>query len=87
LVEARENLRWSQSDLAKATGLQPAAISHFETGNRRPSAHNIIRLALALHVSADWLLGLSDDNPQPEIMINGVRYVPSPNSGITKPSS
>jgi transcriptional regulator with XRE-family HTH domain len=50
----------SQSDLATKTGLQPAAISHFETGARRPSFENLRRLAVALDVSTDYLLGRVD---------------------------
>ena len=35
----------------------PAAISHFETGERRPSLENLLKLADALAVSVDYLLG------------------------------
>ena len=48
----------TQRDLAKATGLQSTAISFFETGLRLPCFENMRRLALALDVSADYLLGL-----------------------------
>lgn len=81
LVEARENLRWTQADLAKATGLQPAAISHFERGQRLPSLPNAVRLADALRVSLDWLTGRNDGVPKqhPFVEIDGVVYYPSPN--------
>ena len=59
---AREGLRGlSQGDLAKKTGLQPAAISHFETGGRKASFNNLRKLAAALDVTIDYLLGRSDD--------------------------
>ena len=80
LVEARENVRWSQADLAKMTGLQPAAVSHFETGQRLPSVPNLVRLANALQVSTDWLLGWDDSRPLRVVEIDGVRYFPSPNT-------
>ncbi len=55
---AREKLRKiSQGKLAKLTGFQPAAISHFETGARKPSFDNLKRLADALEVTTDFLLG------------------------------
>jgi len=79
LVEARESVRWSQGDLAKMTGLQPAAVSHFETGQRLPSIPNLVKLANALQVSTDWLLGLEHDRPNRVVEIDGVRYFPSPN--------
>lgn len=55
---ARVAIGMSQSDAAAVTGLQQAAISHFETGERLPSAANLRRLALAYGVSADYLLAL-----------------------------
>lgn len=53
----RDRQGLSQSDLAKKTGLQPSAISHFETGQRSPSFDNLRKLADALGVSIDHLLG------------------------------
>ncbi|MEY4246321.1 MAG: hypothetical protein RLZZ245_3906 [Verrucomicrobiota bacterium] len=81
LVESRESLRWTQADLAKATGLQPAAISHFECGQRLPSLPNAVKLADALRVSLDWLTGRNDCVPKqhPFVEIDGVVYYPSPN--------
>ena len=64
LREARETRQLSQADLATKTGLQPAAVSHFETGARRPSFDNLQRLAAALDVSTDYLLGRAD-SPEP----------------------
>ena len=80
LVEAREALRWTQDDLARVAGLQCTAISHFETGGRTPSLPNFVKLAKALRVSSDWLLGLSDDAKRVDVIVNGERYVRSPNS-------
>ena len=57
----REMRGLSQADLAKKTGLQPAAVSHFETGQRSPSFDNLRRLADALEVSVDYLLGRIDE--------------------------
>jgi len=51
----------SQGDLAETSGLQPSAISHFETGNRSPSFDNLKRLADALTVTTDYLLGRAAD--------------------------
>lgn len=47
----------NQTELAKLTALQPAAIGHFEAGRRKPSFANIRSLARALNVSSDFLLG------------------------------
>lgn len=37
--------------------MQPSAISHFETGTRKPSFDNLRILADSLDVSTDYLLG------------------------------
>ena len=57
LKATREARELSQSDLAERAGLQPTAISHFETGRRSPSFDNLKKLADALTVSIDYLLG------------------------------
>lgn len=57
LKKARETRGLSQAQLAEKTRLQPTAISHFETGGRSPSFDNLRRLADALSVSTDYLVG------------------------------
>ena len=56
LKKIREEKKLSQADLAKKADLQTAAISHFETGHRKPSFDNLKKLADALNVSIDYLL-------------------------------
>lgn len=55
LARGARNL--NQTELAKNTGLQPAAIGHFEANRRKPSFANIRALAKTLNVSSDYLLG------------------------------
>ena len=50
----------SQSDLARLTNVQASGISLFETGARKPSFENLWRLADALGVTTDYLLGRVD---------------------------
>lgn len=57
LRKARQDKDLSQAELAERAGFQPSAISHFETGARSPSFENLRRLADALGVSIDFLLG------------------------------
>ena len=61
LRAARELRDLNQSELAGRAGLQASAISHFETGGRKPSFDNLKRLADALDVTTDYLLGRVDD--------------------------
>lgn len=58
LREARERQGLSQAQLADRAAMQPSAIAHFEADRRKPSFENVRRLATALGVSSDYLLGV-----------------------------
>ena len=61
LREARTARSWTQEQLASESGVTAAVISHFETGTRqRASAANLVKLAEALSISVDYLLGRTD---------------------------
>ncbi|NUZ07894.1 helix-turn-helix domain-containing protein [Piscinibacter koreensis] len=57
LRTAREYRGLTQGQLAERANLQPSAISHFETGARKPSFDNLRLLADTLDVTTDYLLG------------------------------
>lgn len=58
LKEVRELRDLTQAQLAKKAGLTPVQISHFETGVKpSASAVTLIKLADALSVTIDYLLG------------------------------
>lgn len=59
LRAAREERGLSQVELADQAGLQQSALSHYESGARRPSFTNLRRLSRALDVSTDYLIGNS----------------------------
>jgi transcriptional regulator with XRE-family HTH domain len=61
LNAARELRKWSQSELANRAGMPPSSIAHFESGSRKPSFDTLRRLANALEVTTDYLLGRVDD--------------------------
>jgi transcriptional regulator with XRE-family HTH domain len=48
LREARERAGLTQSDVARAIGVSPAAVSRWEAGKRRPSAATAARLGRLL---------------------------------------
>jgi transcriptional regulator with XRE-family HTH domain len=58
LREARDARGWSQAELAQRADMQPSAIAHFEAARRKPSFDNVRRLAKALGVSTDYLMGV-----------------------------
>jgi len=61
LKSAREDLRkWNQAQLAERAGLPPSSIAHFEAGSRKPSFDTLHRIATALDVTIDYLLGRTE---------------------------
>jgi len=71
LSAARRFRQLSQGELARKTRLKQSAISQFETGRRSPSFHNLRRIADALEVSGDYLLGRSNSVEMPRPRRNG----------------
>jgi transcriptional regulator with XRE-family HTH domain len=61
LRKARELRGWNQGDIAERAGMPASSIAHFESGSRRPSFDSLRRLANALEISTDYLLGRVDD--------------------------
>jgi len=62
LVRRRRGM--GQAELARLAGISVAALSKYERGLRDPQGVVIAALAVALGVSADYLLGLRH-NPDP----------------------
>src|SRR4051812_34374798 len=53
----REMRGLTQGELGARAGMAAASVSHFETGQRLPSIDSLVKLADALDVSTDALLG------------------------------
>ena len=68
LKTARAMRQWNQNELAEKAGLPSSSIAHFEIGSRKPSFDNLRRLAIALDVTTDYLLGRVDS---PEMSESG----------------
>jgi transcriptional regulator with XRE-family HTH domain len=61
LKKARELRELKQNELAARAKLPPSSIAHMEAGTRKPSFDNLKRLAIALEVTTDYLLGRVDE--------------------------
>jgi transcriptional regulator with XRE-family HTH domain len=57
LRSARDLRGYSQGVLADRAKMPPSSIAHFEAGSRKPSFDTLRRLANALEVTTDYLLG------------------------------
>ena len=62
LRRARLELRKiNQSELATLAGIPATSIAHFEGGSRRPSFDSLRKIAGALNVTTDYLLGRTEE--------------------------
>lgn len=61
LKSRRERLGLSQQELGDRVGMAYQAISRYEANRSEPSAETLAKMAAALEVSADYLLGLVDE--------------------------
>lgn len=60
IKDRRITLNITQKDLATQVGVSGSAINQFEKGEKVPAAGTLIKLAEALDVSSDYLLGVGD---------------------------
>lgn len=58
LRELRKQKNLTQKQLAALIGVKNSIISFYEVGDRMPSPEIIIKLAAALNVTCDYLLGI-----------------------------
>lgn len=60
IVNLRESLDMKQKDLATAIGVTKATMCKYENNQNIPNADTLKALAIALHTTADYLIGNSD---------------------------
>lgn len=68
IARARGMRRIRQSAVAEVCGVDPSAVSLWETGRRVPDARHLRDAAVFLNVSVDWLLSLSGGPHLPEVL-------------------
>ena len=61
LKDIREGKGLSQSEVSKALGMTRNAFTNYEAGIREPSLDTLKLICQVLDVSADYLLGLTDN--------------------------
>ena len=66
LLEVRKSKNLSQELLADKIGTKGPAIGRYERDVSQPALETIIKLAIVLEVSTDYLLGVSDSEIKPE---------------------
>lgn len=56
IYERRKQKRWTQEELAEASGVTPQTISTAELGKKALRPKNMLKICIALEISADYLL-------------------------------
>ena len=68
-----ESARISQSSCAVAAGMHTSMVNQIIRGKKHAiTAESVVRIAIALGVSTDWLLGLSANGPKPAAVRNAI---------------
>ncbi len=61
LKRARQQVGWSQSELARRAHMDPSKICKLESGFQHPSLNDVVRLARALGCPPSILIGESSE--------------------------
>lgn len=61
LRDLREDRDLKQSDISEFLGMKQPQYNRYETGTRELPLHHLISLCRFYNVSADYLLGLTDE--------------------------
>lgn len=69
LKRVREDRNYTQEQLAELANVQLHQVWRHENGKTTPDGDVVAKYAQALDVSADYLLGISDD-PKPNVQIS-----------------
>ena len=64
LRQLREAKGMAQGDVAQYLGESRTAVTHWESGKKRPDLVNLVKLAVLYNVSVAYLMGRTD-NPAP----------------------
>lgn len=62
LKELRDARGWTQDDLADASGMNRVTIAKYEAGRSEPKSASLGKLAMALGVDANVILGIEEES-------------------------
>lgn len=69
LKALRKSTDMTQQQIADKLGVTRAAYSHFENGRNEPDSETIVKLAKIFEVSTDYLLGHTDSQKDPNLLV------------------
>lgn len=66
LTELREQINWTQEQVAQFLNVANSTYAGYESGYRQPPLDTVTKLAQFYNKSTDYLLGVSDDPRPPD---------------------
>ncbi len=84
MSKLRKERRLNQRAAAADLGISQALLSHYETGAREPGLEFVCRACKYYHVSADYLLGLSDQPNGVDRAIDALRGLTAELSALSE---
>lgn len=76
IKKLREEQDLTQRELGDRTGLSPASIGFYERNSRNANSENIEKLCRYFNVSADYLLGLTNNRKPVNKLIQDLSNIP-----------
>lgn len=74
IINARELIDMNQIDLGREIGLDKSAMSKIESGTRKVSSDELLKICQVLGVSADHLIGNSNKKIAAELTNNDIDF-------------
>lgn len=72
IKQARVDAGLTQQQLGDIVNVNKSTIAGYESGNREPDALKIIKIAKALNVTGDYLLGIDDEQSRRQVLIDNL---------------
>lgn len=68
MLAIRKERKLRQEDVANAVGITRASLSYYENGERTIGADVLFRICRFYNVSADYILGLKEEEPEIDLI-------------------
>lgn len=75
LKELRTKQHWTIEEVAEKIGVGRSTYAGYETEDRKPPIHNLIKLSELFDVSVDYILGLTDEPDVKHLEYDASKYL------------
>jgi transcriptional regulator with XRE-family HTH domain len=83
LQDEMDKRRWSESELARQTGILPSVINRWKRGEYGPNANSCVKIANALGVDPQFVMELAGHEPRQRVpedtkvqqLLSAIRYI------------